>query len=466
MQPLEWVEDPDAIADRVRSIESKGGGIFTRTALNAAVAELAKAEQKNRHIVLFADAADSEEQGGCLELVTELRARKVTLSVIALGTDADSDAAFLRQLAQVGGGESYFTTDPSELPRLFAMDTLAVSRAAFVEEPASVQVLPDLLGLTSVPTETFPSLAGYNLTYARASAQLGIATTDDYKAPVFAFMQQGLGRTAAYAGQIGGTFGGDVLAWEGFAPMFVTICRWLVGQEEPTEFFPTVRREGSQAVLSVEVDTERAGTTDVGDLAAIINRPGGGRRELELQKVEPGLFEARVPLDREGVGVATIRVGEDRFVSLPPIVRAYSPEFERSPDPGRGERVLRQIARESSGEKGVTAPQLFRGSREGRSWRLVSRELALLALLILLVEIACRRLALFSSRRPRRPRAQREKARPQPEDSTSASRRDRPAEPTAGQVADQDAGPAAAPEPQLGSALSRARRAADRKLGR
>ena len=60
MQP---VDDLDSITARIRQIDSGGGGIFTWTALRHAAFQLTKAPQLNKHIVLFADAADAEEPG-------------------------------------------------------------------------------------------------------------------------------------------------------------------------------------------------------------------------------------------------------------------------------------------------------------------------------------------------------------------------------------------------------------------
>src|SRR5258705_9207273 len=106
-----------------------------------------EATQKNRHVILFADANDSEEQEQCPELIARFRQMGITLSVVALGTEADSDAAFLKRIAEFGGGQCYFTHDPSELPRLFAQDTLTIARATFVDEPVACTALPDLFGL-------------------------------------------------------------------------------------------------------------------------------------------------------------------------------------------------------------------------------------------------------------------------------------------------------------------------------
>ena len=55
--------NPASVRNDVLSIESMGGGIFTYTGLVAAGEELIKAKQMNKHIILFADAADAEEPG-------------------------------------------------------------------------------------------------------------------------------------------------------------------------------------------------------------------------------------------------------------------------------------------------------------------------------------------------------------------------------------------------------------------
>jgi Mg-chelatase subunit ChlD len=478
IQALTPVSDAHDITRKVRTITAGGGGIFTYTALLACVRQLESAPQATRHIILFADAADSEEQGKCRELVRDFVTKmNGSLSVIALGTEKDSDAQFLKDIAKIGEGECYFTMDPTDLPRLFAMDTMTASRSTFIEEPAAVDVLNDLFGMADLPSLKSLRVAGYNLTYIRPSAQAGMVTQDSNKAPIFAFMQQGLGRSAAYTGQIGGTFGADVVAWDGFSTFFVTIGRWLLGNEEPEEFFTSVRREGKDAILSVEIDTNAPIPPDTSMLVANLASPNGTKMEVVLERTGDNLFEARYPLSQEGVTIGTVKLGDDRIVTLPPIVLPYSPEFERSPDPDRGIRLLRNLARESGGQVGGTATTFFRGERAGRLWRVISRELMIAALLFLLMEIAGRRLGLWGSvgKLARRAGAStsaavsraRAKVRRKP-------RVARVATPAAGDAADAadaaDEKPVAPPEPvkkaSLGSALNRARREADRKLDR
>ena len=59
-------ENRGELIDRIRKIESMGGGIFVYTGMKEAWAKLKTAEAGQRHMILFTDAADSEEPGDYL----------------------------------------------------------------------------------------------------------------------------------------------------------------------------------------------------------------------------------------------------------------------------------------------------------------------------------------------------------------------------------------------------------------
>lgn len=399
VQPLASVTDPGAMAARARSIEAGGGGIYCLTGIEAAVRELDSAPQRQRHIVLFADAADAEEQSGCVELIERIGRAGVTLSVVALGSKADSDAKFLEECAAAGGGGCYFTLDAAELPRLFAQDTLTIARATFIDEPAECRPLADLVGLgdASALTQSFARFDGYNVTWLRPGASAGAVIENQYSSPAFAFWQHGLGRVAAFTGQIGGQYGAPVVAWDEFGAFFVTLARWLAGQEAPSEVFASVRREGREARVRIELDPSAAGALDPARFELRVSEADGRARELELERVAENTFEARVLLEREGVSLGTLSLGDGRVLELPPMSLPHSPEFEVGLDRGRGEALLRAVADESGGLVSPSMGELWRGERDGRSWRVVSRELALAALALLVLEIAARRLELWGA---------------------------------------------------------------------
>lgn len=401
------LDNREDVISRVRSIRSQGGGIFTAVGLRAAALELSNADQVGRHVILFADAADAEEQAETPAAVKLLRDLGATISVIALGTESDSDAQFLKDTAIAGGGESYFTTSPEELPRLFAMETQAVARSTFVEEPTGVTLRPELFGLGEIRADGFPNLDGYNLTYLAEGASLGAVTTDEYKAPIFAFQARGLGRAAALPAQLGGGKNAALDAWDGYGSFLVTIARWLSGVEAPEGVFASVEREGRDAVFTVEFDPNYD-MTRLGDkLVAVLQPEGGKRTEVALERIDATRFGGRAALPSEKVVMATLVIdgtGTEgpQAVPLPPLAVPYSPEFERPTDPTSGERLLRRLSQRTGGVTSLSVADLFRqNARASAGWDLLTRPLLLLALLAMVLEVAARRLQIWWHRASR-----------------------------------------------------------------
>ena len=468
-------EDKDALASQAR-IQSEGGGIYVRSGLQAAYNELKDAPQANRHVILFSDAADSEEQEGVPALLKKMEAENITVSVIALGTPGDPDADFLKQTAKQGSGEAYFTTNASELPRLFAMDTVVAARSAFVDVPSATRVEPGMVGIGTM-AGSFPTVGGYNLTYLAPGATQGVVTTDENAAPLFAFHSVGTGRVAAYTGQIGGTYGAGVVRWSGFSRFFVTTTRWLAAQEEPTDWYTSVRREGGEAVVAVE---SVGGVAVPHELVANLLHPDGTPQQVVLSRVSETAFEARVPLDLQGVTLGTITMSEDgaedRVLHLPPMALPYSPEFEAVAE-GKGDKDLRQVARLSAGRVNAGVSELYEGESEAVGGRVITRELALLAVLLMLFEIAFRRLQLWGAldikRAPRndavvearsvqeRARAQKRKVAAVKRAAVKPPTEDTPAENAKKPPPDDDDD-----EGGIGGALSAARKRGRRRLDR
>src|SRR5690606_13356300 len=118
-----------SLINDVRRIVSTGGGIFVYKGLEAGWEELQKAEVGQRHLILFSDAADSEEPGDYQRLIEEMREEGVTISVIGLGTDRDADADLLKDIAARGGGRIFFSADAAALPEIFAQETVTIARS-------------------------------------------------------------------------------------------------------------------------------------------------------------------------------------------------------------------------------------------------------------------------------------------------------------------------------------------------
>lgn len=463
------VDDPGKMAKDLAHVQSMGGGIYTYNALRAAQQQLEKAPQQNKHVILFADAADAVQPEGVDALLDDWKAAGITVSVIALGTRGDYYAGFLTRVAEEGGGEIYFTVNPSDLPRLFALDTLVAARAAFIEEPTPTQPLPGLVGMGDLQLSSFPTLGGFNMTQLRPGATLAVVTKDEDAAPVLAYHNAGLGRVAVYTGQIGGTHGQSVVSWSRFSETFVTVTRWLALQEEPGDWYASARREGAEAVLTVEAGDDRVELP--ASLTVRLARPDGTLEDVLLERVGPTRFEGRADLAEEGVTLGVVHLGPDEAIELPPLALPHSPEFQHRDDPEAGRTALRKIASLSGGSEVLRVDAVWEDPSEGLAGRVVARPFILAALLLFMVEIAARRLGLWARLRsarpapaPTGPTAPRRASRPR----RSAASKPTPEEQRADPPDDDTPPPPADPPDQagLGDALSKARSKARRKLDR
>jgi Mg-chelatase subunit ChlD len=404
VSPLTSARDKDAICAETRRIQSMGGGIFTYTALVTAARMVQESDKGTRHIVLFADAADAEEPGEYQRLLATLQSVGISVSVIGLGSEADSDAAFLKDVAARGGGRVHFTANADDLPRLFAEEAITVARSSFVTEPTPSRALPDLVLLGDLPPSPFPDIDGYNLTYLRPGATMGVVTTDEYKAPILAFWHRGLGRVASLTAEVDGPYSARLNAWAGYSGFAVGLGRWLLGGDPPAGVRASIERDGGQGIVRIELDPgrTRGGADDVRAATATVVPPDAGTRgepqRLPLSWVSDDQLEARFPVHRAGMYLGAVQLGNGVVLPLAPLSLPYSPEFEPQQDLEAGQKTLQEMARVTGGVERTTWDDVF---TSGRMWNRQVRDaivpLTLALLLLHVLEIGGRRLLLFAA---------------------------------------------------------------------
>lgn len=396
------VTDPEAICNQIRRIESQGGGIYIGAALHACAEQLAEVPQRNRHIVLFADANDAEQPEDYRTFVPKLVAAGVTVSVIGLGSSGDTDAALLEEIATLGNGRCFFVEDPADLPRVFAEETIQVAKSAVVEGEVAVAMQPAVLAMADLAALAFPVAGGYSVAYAKPRAQVGAVTEDEQQAPFLAFWQHGLGRTAAFLGELDGDLSGGFASWGEFGTFVTTAVRWLMGTDAAGEVFAALERSGHEGVLSVEV--EEGAEARLAALTARVLRPDGSAEEVLLERVSERRLEARFPMQKEGVYQAALASGDPGakggVLRVAPVTLPYSPEFEPARDREAGAKLLARIAETAGGSVAPQSNRLFVGSRESAGVEWLARAAAWICALVLVLEIAVRRLQLELPRAP------------------------------------------------------------------
>ncbi|MCP3139205.1 VWA domain-containing protein [Pyxidicoccus xibeiensis] len=467
--PLSPVEDGLPLDEVARGF-SGGGGIYVGEALRVGKGEILRSEKATRHVLLFSDAADSEEPADYQRTLSELRAKDVTVSVIGLGSPKDVDAKLLQEVASRGGGRMYFAEDAMSLPRIFSQETLTVARATFVDEPASLEGAPDLPLLGRLPSEGLPQIGGYNLTYLKPQASVALRTLDTNAAPVLAMWPRGAGRTVAFTAEVDGPFTGELREWSSLRAALEAMVRWTLAGSTPVGE-AMVRSERQGHLLRVTLDLP-PGEPLPGALPTLVLLPGDGRTapvERPMRWEDEDRLVAEYPLEGSGTWHPVVRLGS-RVLRAPPVALPYAPEFE----PGsakEGLELLRAVAAVGGGVERLSMTGLFMEAPESQGRWALAPWLVALALAVLLAEVVVRR--FLSGPRVRKagattvavPRTTPGVARSAP----AARAETRPAEGAATATQGAATPPEPAPKPREGgvdSALEAARARSRRRLDR
>jgi uncharacterized membrane protein len=401
--PLSDVTDKAAMRSKVLRIDSAGGGIFIYEALSGAARMVVPAKSGTRHIILFADANDSEQPGDYKKLVANCVKAGISISVIGLGTEKDQDAELLKDIARRAGGQCMFTNVAQELPRLFAQDTFMIARSAFLDEPVQVRPTGGLLAITQQPLGDFPKLGGYNLCYLRPDANLAVVSTDEYKAPIVASWQAGLGRVLCYTGEADGRYTGPIAGWKNAGHFFTSLARWASGKSQGLgrDVVATQELRGGacRIVLHLDPARESAPFSRLPEVTTLAARPGETAvpKKARMNWASADTLEAEIPITGGETVLTTISAPGMGQTTLAPMCLPYSPEFQPQ-KAGRGVAELERLAKSTGGCERVNLADVWRDIPKRPQQIPLGPYLLLAAVLLFLLEVVQRRTGLLSFR--------------------------------------------------------------------
>ncbi|MFP4380290.1 MAG: VWA domain-containing protein [Candidatus Sumerlaeia bacterium] len=383
------VEFPESIVSDVLSIESMGGGIFVYTGLVAASREILGAKQLNKHILLFADAADAEEPGDYKRLLGDLTRAGVTVSVVGLGTEQDRDAEFLKDIAKRGNGSAYFTQDAAQLVQFFTADTITYTRKRFIEETAAINV--NAAAYTMMPQHNWQDFAcaDYNLLFSKPDANVALVTADEDAAPTLAFWQRGLGRVSALAFDPSLTFADTAQ----YGDIMLGTVRWIMGSSVFDNLQIDVNYEGSYVKVHMEIAEEERET--VGTPEIIVFKPNGDTLYKTMHWSSHDRLTAQYKIDESGLHRGVIRIAGKDF-KIGPMSMPISPEFMPNQDPEYGRKTMRELARITRGKRVQDiGSQLFDRTERAQISRPVHTPFLIAFLIFLLLDIAEARFSML-----------------------------------------------------------------------
>jgi hypothetical protein len=221
--PMITASDTSIISGGLFPIEP-GGGTNLYPALEEGYRVLAATPGAVKHILILSDGLT--EEGDFRTLCGDIREDGITISTVAVGSDADRN--LMEQIALWGRGRSYFTEDIRNVPAIFASESLKVSRRLKVEETfiPSLSLPHEILGGLRAGDISSPSR--FMLSYAKPNSQVLLTGVEEN--PLLAVMQYGLGRSAAFTSSLSSFWSREWRRWEGFGRIFAQTLRWVSGR--------------------------------------------------------------------------------------------------------------------------------------------------------------------------------------------------------------------------------------------
>jgi hypothetical protein len=322
-----------------------------------------------------------------------MKHENMTVSTVAVGSGAD--LALLQRVAAVGGGQSYATTDPSNLPRIFTQDTMVhigkvIREEAFV--PRQVEQHAMLRGWNS---EHSPPLLGYVKTHRKSLGQVPLVT--DQGDPLLATWRFGLGKVTAFTSDCKSRWAASwVAGWSGYSQFWAQILREMSrSAQSPGMDLRIEDQRGRQAGLTVELSEETGEFKNNAEVAADVfylpstTSQSAMRRltSFKLHQTAPGRYEHSFPTDESGVYLVRATSGSD--VASIGLVSTFSSEAALGQiDQGLLERAANATGGHLLASDAIKLPPLQATHVEYQE--LVNPLLQLL-LMLFLVDVAIRR---------------------------------------------------------------------------
>jgi Ca-activated chloride channel family protein len=376
----------DAIRYAVAPIEPEGG-TNVHAGLVAAQEALQRADARIKHVILLTDGWSGG--GDNLDVAQQMRAQGITLSVVAAG---GGSADYLKQVADAGGGRYYPIQNIEDVPQIFVQETTTAVGNYLIEEPFT----PKYAGPSPILEQLdqgLPPLYGYNGTTLKQSATTVLAGADD--APVLAQWQYGIGRAVAWTSDFKGKWGKDWVNWTAFPRFAAQLIGWTLPSAAGDGVETNIRTAGARTIIDVKL-TDADGKPRNGlQIGANVVGANAFAQETSLTQVAPGEYRASIASPIQGTYVIQIAGAQDGRVvvqSAAGMVVPYSAEYrlgQRNPE------LLAALAHSTGGAKLEQPADAFAHNLAlVYSAREIALPLLLLALLLLPLDIAVRRLML------------------------------------------------------------------------
>jgi Mg-chelatase subunit ChlD len=392
--PLQPLTNKQAAQQTMASVRP-GGGTDIYPALKAAIDALDASDAALKHVILLSDGVT---MGADFKTLLEgAKARDVTVTTLAFGTDADR--ATMQDLATWGGGSYYLVTDAKAIPAIFTRETLLASRSFLIEEPfRPVDGDPSDV-LKGIGADEIPTLYGYVATEPKAKAVVALkipsGRPDVKAAPLLAHGRYGLGRSVAFTSDAKARWARSWVGTASYTQTWTQVGRWLSEDAEGQDLQASAEMVEGELVVTVDAFDEDGDFRNFLDGEARIIAPDLTVTSVPMRQVGPGRYQARLPVDQDGAWLAGVALTKDGAIvgkTVVESVQPWSPEYRLGVDGGA---LMAELSRLGGGGELTDPSKVFERPAVPRSipvplwpWLLP------FAAAILLLDVGLRRLEL------------------------------------------------------------------------
>ncbi|HVC79751.1 MAG TPA: VWA domain-containing protein [Chloroflexota bacterium] len=352
-------------------------------ALQQAARDLFASHAQFKHIVLMTDGQG--ETAPFLKLIGLMAKNHITLSTIAIGTDAEVDE--LQSWANTGGGRFYHAADPHDIPRLVVLETRISSGPTRVQGNVTVRQGVDNPALRSLAGHALPPLNAYNITAPRASAQVVLQSS--LGDPILTQWRDGLGQVAAWTGGVSTSWARN---WLGQTAFWADLTRGLMLPTASRLLQPDLAVQNGVLQIGAEAYDAQGNFANLLATRARVTAPDGQAFTLPLIQDAPGQYNARI--DGPEAGVYTVHIEQyDNSAILGQADAAIAVPYPAAYRPGPPDLALLGAIAATGNAPTLNSPSdAF--SNSGLPTRPIRQPvwplLALLALLLFPIDVAAR----------------------------------------------------------------------------
>jgi Mg-chelatase subunit ChlD len=324
------------ISDEISRIEV-GGGTIMYPAMEQGFEVLQQTVAKLKHMILLTDGISAP--GDFEGLSQQMASLKMTVSTVAMGNDCDTQ--MLELIAREGKGRYYLSEEPSQIPQIFAKETITASKAAINEQPFVPQVIRSSRALADLEFESAPFLLGYVMTRPKPTCELILAT--EKGDPLLAWWRYGLGMTAAFTSDAKARWSAEWITWPGYGEFWTQLVRHLMRKSEAQGLVVQTRQHSSFTEITVDAVDPTGRFLNQATIDMTVITPRLASSKVALSQTAPGRYSHQIETPLPGAYhlELTAKLGDkiaarqSRGLSI-----GYSEELRLKPTDEEGLRVL------------------------------------------------------------------------------------------------------------------------------